>query len=102
MYKFQVFVPATHKEELKSAIFAAGGGKLGAYDSCCFETRGTGQFRPLSSANPFIGEVNKIEFVDEVKIEMVVLKEYLKDVIEAMKKTHPYEEPAYQYWIVNQ
>lgn len=88
-------MPADHKEVVKNAMFAAGAGKIGNYDCCSFETLGSGQFRPLSGSQPFIGEQNKIEQVTEYKIEMVCAESMVKAVVEAMKKYHPYETPAY-------
>ncbi len=96
MYKIAFFVPLTHSELVKTAMFEAGGGKIGNYDSCSFETLGTGQFRPLTGSNPFLGQKNLIEKVPELKVEMVVKNELISAVISAMKKTHPYEEVAYE------
>ncbi|MFN8369360.1 MAG: YqfO family protein [Bacteriovoracaceae bacterium] len=95
MYKISFFVPLTHSEVVKTAMFEAGGGQIGNYDCCCFETLGTGQFRPLSGSNPHLGQKNIIEKVQELKIEMVVKNELITAVVRAMKKAHPYEEVAY-------
>lgn len=95
MYKICFFVPVDQKEVVKTAMFAAGAGKIGHYDSCSFETKGLGQFRALAGSKPFVGEQNKIEIVTEYKIEMVCAEDVVKAVIEAMKKHHPYETPAY-------
>ena len=98
--KLEFYVPETHINEIKNAIFTAGAGKIGNYDCCCWETSGTGQFRPCSGSNPFIGEEGKIESVLEIKVEMICKKELIAKVIEVLKETHPYETPAYQYWDV--
>lgn len=95
MIQVAVFVPETHKEQVKAAMFAVGGGKIGNYDSCCFEHAGIGQFRPLAGSNAYVGEVGKVEFVAEVKIEMVCEDHLYESVISAMKSSHPYETPAY-------
>jgi len=95
MYKVIVFVNTEAKENLKEAMFKAGAGRIGDYDSCAFETEGIGQFRPLEQANPTIGSKNKLEKVQEVRIEMVVCDEKITHVLHAMKEAHPYEEPAY-------
>ncbi len=100
MYKIEVYVPVTHVEAVKSAMFAAGAGKIGNYDCCCFETHGTGQFRPLANSSPFIGNFEIIEKVAEIKLEMVCTHEALGPAIAAMKAKHPYETPAYQYFLV--
>ena len=95
MYKIIVFVPLEYKEILKQSLFAVGAGRIGNYDCCCFETKGTGQFRPIKGARPFIGELGKVENVDEVRIEMVCKSQDLKNSILALKENHPYECPAY-------
>jgi len=98
MYKICVFVPETAVEQVKQAMFAAGAGKIGDYDSCCWQTMGQGQFRPLEGSSPFIGEHNRVETVAEYRIEMVCAQESIKDVVAALKSSHPYEEPAYDVW----
>jgi len=98
MYKICVFVPETAAEQVKQAMFEAGAGKIGDYDSCCWQTPGQGQFRPLAGSSPFIGEQNRIETVEEYRIEMVCADELLKHAVAALKSSHPYEEPAYDVW----
>ena len=98
MYKICVFVPETAVDQVKQSMFAAGAGKIGDYDSCCWQTLGQGQFRPLEGSSPFIGEQNRIETVAEYRIEMVCADELIKDAVAAMKNSHPYEEPAYDVW----
>ncbi|MDD3118434.1 MAG: hypothetical protein PHQ27_04605 [Victivallales bacterium] len=99
-YRLVFYVPATHLEATKRAVFAAGGGRIGNYDCCAWETAGTGQFRPLDGSKPFLGCRGKVEVVPEVKVEMVCGPEVLAAVIAALKAAHPYETPAYQYWPV--
>ncbi len=95
MYKLVVFVPKEHVNKLADAIFNAGAGAIGNYSNCGFQTEGKGSFLPLKGANPAIGTTGKIEYVDEIKLESVVPPDKIEAVIEAMKKAHPYEEPAY-------
>lgn len=95
MYTISFYVPEKDKERVKMAMFLAGAGKIGNYDQCCFEYAGRGQFRPLSGANPHLGLENKLEYVEEYKVEMVVLDSLISPVIQAMKSAHPYEEVAY-------
>ncbi len=95
MFKICFFVPLEHAEKVKSAMFNAGGGKIGQYECCSFETLGIGQFRPLKGANPFLGRVGEVEKVSELKVEMVCDDHVLKAVVKAMKENHPYEMPAY-------
>jgi len=98
MYKICVFIPHSHIEQVKSAMFNIGAGRIGDYDSCSWQTLGTGQFRPLNTSNPYIGETDKLESVEEYKVEMVCADNLIKGVIAAMKLAHPYEEPAYDVW----
>lgn len=98
MYKLCFFVPDSHLEEVKQAIFAVGGGRIGDYDSCCWQTHGKGQFRPLDGADPFIGDLGKVETVAEWKVEMVVADDLIRQAVAALKATHPYETPAYDVW----
>ena len=95
MYKLCFYVPEKSTDMVKRALFEAGAGKIGNYDSCCWQTSGTGQFRPLDNSNPTIGKKGQIENVAEFKVEMVCDDEHIKAVIEALKKAHPYEEPAF-------
>ena len=99
-YKVEFYVPATHLEEVKNAVFDAGGGKLGNYDNCCWQSEGTGQFRPCPGSRPFIGTQGAVEQVLEFKVEFICGGGCLPQVIAALKKAHPYETPAFQYWPV--
>lgn len=72
MFKLAFFVPPSHVEQVKAAVFAAGGGRIGAYDSCAWQVLGQGQFRPLSGSQPFIGQSGVVEQVEEWRVELVV------------------------------
>ena len=98
MYKLCFYVPDSHLEAVKSAIFAAGGGRIGNYDSCCWQVLGQGQFRPLSGSRPFLGETGVVERVEEWKVEMVVADELIHAAVKALKLAHPYETPAFEVW----
>lgn len=98
MYKICFYVPTSHVEEVKNAMFAKGAGKIGDYGCCAWQVLGEGQFMPLVGSHAFIGEQDKLEKVSEYKVEMVCADEYIKDVIAALKQAHPYEEVAYQVW----
>lgn len=98
MYKLVFFVPESHLEPVKTAIFATGAGTIGDYEHCCFESRGTGQFKPNASAQPFIGQANQLEKVAEVRVELVCSDELIRDAIKALRAAHPYEEPAFDVW----
>ncbi len=98
MYKICVYVPENSVETVKQALFDAGAGRIGDYDRCCWQTTGTGQFRPLENSQPAIGALNQIEQVSEIKLELVCENTLAKQAIAAMKQSHPYEEPAYHVW----
>lgn len=98
MYKLAFFVPVEDAESVKEAVFETGAGRIGDYEACCFQTRGTGQFRPLNGAAPHIGQVGTLEKVEECKIELVCEDELIKAAIAALKLAHPYEEVAYDVW----
>lgn len=100
MLELCFYVPATHVESVKSAVFAAGAGRIGDYDCCCWQTLGDGQFRPLAGSRPFLGSEGKVEVVPEVRVEMVCEDARIDAVVEALLEAHPYEEPAYHYWPV--
>lgn len=92
--KIAVYVDVDHAEDVRKALAESGAGRFNKYDHCSFSTRGIGRFRPLKGANPAIGEVGEIEEVEEEKIETICLSENIEDVLAAVKKAHPYEEPA--------
>ncbi|MFG0924581.1 MULTISPECIES: NGG1p interacting factor NIF3 [Pseudomonas] len=98
MYKLAFFVPDSHVEEVKAAVFAAGGGRIGDYDHCAWQTLGQGQFRPLDGSQPFLGQAGQVEVVEEWKVELVVADELVAQVVAALKQSHPYETPAYEVW----
>ena len=95
MYKLCFFVPKDSLASVKKAVFETGAGEIGAYQNCCWQILGEGQFRPSESAQPFIGEVGELETVEEYKVEMVCAQHLIKAAVAALKKAHPYEEPAY-------
>ena len=95
MYKITFYVPVSHVEVVKQAMFAAGAGRIGHYDCCAWQVLGVGQFRPLMGATPFLGEIDHIEQVAEYKVEMVCATEHIMLALATLKASHPYEEPAY-------
>ena len=98
MYKLCFYVPLTHVDEVKRAVFAAGAGKIGDYDNCCWQVLGQGQFRPLSNSQPFIGDKGELSRVAEYRIEMVCDGQFIAPAVAALKSAHPYDEPAYDVW----
>ena len=95
-YKLETYVPEEFAYAVKEALAAAGAGKLGDYDHCFWQTTGTGEFRPLDTAHPFIGSAGGgLEKVREVKLETICPADRRRDVIAALKAAHPYECCAY-------
>jgi len=96
MYKLNYFVPLEAKEKTKKALFAIGVGMFEHYENCAFETLGRGQFEPVGSANPYIGQKGIIEYVEEYKVEMICRDDLIQKAVEVLKEAHPYEEVAYE------
>lgn len=94
-YKITFYVPPSHLEPVKQAMFEAGGGRIGHYDCCAWQTLGQGQFRALEGSQPFLGKQNQVECIEEYLVEMVCDEVNLTGCIAALKKAHPYETPAY-------
>ncbi|MGZ3654560.1 MAG: NGG1p interacting factor NIF3 [Bdellovibrionota bacterium] len=98
MLSLVFYVPDSHLEQVKAAVFAAGGGRIGNYDQCCWQTKGTGQFRGLEGSNPAIGKKGALEKVDEWKVELVLEEQLADAAVKALKAAHPYETPAYHLY----
>ena len=98
MYKICVYIPEDSVEKVKQSLFDAGAGRIGNYDSCCWQTDGTGQFRPLENSKPAIGSLNQVETARETKVELVCADNFIAQVVQALRKSHPYEEPAFDVW----
>lgn len=94
--KLFVYVPEENAEALRSALFEAGGGNIGEYDQCSFNTQGIGTFRPTENANPTLGSKGQLEEVNEVKVEVIFPKHKRHPILHAMRQAHPYEEVAYE------
>ncbi len=97
MYILVTYVPETHIEQVKTALFAAGGGAIGNYSSCSWQVKGQGQFKPGAGSDPFLGKREQLEKVDEYRLELVCSDEKAPEVAQALKSAHPYEEPAYHF-----
>jgi len=91
-------VPDSHLDVTKQAVFAAGAGRQGNYSHCCFQTKGMGQFKPLAGSQPFIGQQDQVEPVEEWRVEMLCTDDLLPQVLAALRQAHPYEEPAIDVW----
>lgn len=97
MLKLIYYVPESHLEFTKLAIFEAGAGGIGNYEHCAWQVLGIGQFKPVKGANPFIGELEVLEQIPEWRVETIVPEDKAKQVEKALKASHPYEEPAFEF-----
>lgn len=92
--KLVVFVPAEALDAVRDAVFAAGAGRIGRYERCSWYTEGTGTFFGGEGTDPTIGERGREEQVAELRLETIFPEERQQEVIAALRKAHPYEEPA--------
>ena len=97
IFKLIYYVPESHLESTKLAIFEAGAGGIGNYEHCAWQVLGIGQFKPVKGANPFIGKLDTLEQIPEWRVETIVPEEKAKAVVQALKASHPYEEPAFEF-----
>ncbi|MBQ0720794.1 MAG: YqfO family protein [Gammaproteobacteria bacterium] len=95
MYKICFYVPESHLQQVKEALFVAGAGRIGNYDHCSWQCLGEGQFRPLAGSQPALGQRGVVESVAEYKVELVCADECIHAALAALKASHPYEEPAF-------
>lgn len=94
LYYFYYYVPKSHLEVTKQAIFAAGAGKIGNYSCCAWQTKGVGQFKPEPTSQAYLGKIGKISKITEYKVETICNSSKIKGITTALKKTHPYECPV--------
>ena len=92
--KIIVTIPPKNVEEVRNAICEVGAGIIGNYTHCSMSCKCIGTFKPTNDANPYIGEKNNLEFVEEEKLEVMCDIKKVKDVVSTLRKVHPYEEPA--------
>ena len=92
--KIFVTVPIASLDDVRNAVCNAGAGKIGNYNYCTFSSKGIGTFIPNDESNPYIGSANKLEFVDEEKLEFICEISKVKQVLKKLRESHPYEEPA--------
>jgi hypothetical protein len=98
--KLVVFVPGTALDAVRDALFAAGAGRIGDYERCSWYAEGTGTFRALPGARPTVGEVGEEERVSELRLETVFPEERQDEIVAALHRAHPYEEPAFDVYVL--
>ena len=96
--KLVVFVPREALDPVRDALFAAGAGRIGAYERCSWYTAGTGTFLGGAGTSPSVGEAGREERVSELRLETVFPAERRDAVVEALRRAHPYEEPAFDVY----
>jgi dinuclear metal center YbgI/SA1388 family protein len=103
LLKLVTFVPESHIEKVRDAVFGAGAGEIGNYDNCSYNVNGYGTFRGNEKTSPFAGERGKLHQEKEIRFETIILSHKKEDVIRALLDSHPYEEVAYDiYQLENQ
>lgn len=95
LHKLVTFVPSSHLDPLRSALFLAGAGNIGNYDSCSFVQEGTGTFRGNEHSHPFLGKAQELSSEKEIRLEVIYESAKEKELIKTLKQHHPYEEPAF-------
>jgi hypothetical protein len=96
--KLVVFVPEEALDAVRDALFAAGAGRIGRYERCSWYTDGTGTFKGGEGTSPTVGESGREERVPELRLETVFPEERHEEVIAALRRAHPYEEPAFDVY----
>ena len=99
--KVITFCPVIEVDKVRNALFNAGAGLIGNYDSCSYNTSGKGSFRALEGTNPYVGEKNQLHFEEEIRIETIFPSYLEKEIINALLSSHPYEEVAYDIYSVD-
>jgi dinuclear metal center YbgI/SA1388 family protein len=102
LLKLVVYVPASHLETVRTSLFESGAGHIGNYDSCSFAHPGEGTFLGGSQTQPFIGSPGQLERTQEFRLETVFPVGFKDSILAALKKSHPYEEVAYDIYSVTQ
>ena len=98
LLKLVTFVPKGHADAVRNALFNAGCGCIGNYDSCSYNVDGTGTFRAQEGTNPYCGEIGELHQEPEIRIETILPSFKQKGVEKALIESHPYEEPAYDFY----
>lgn len=98
LLKLVTYVPHAYVETVRSAMFNAGAGCIGNYNSCSYGVKGEGTFRAEEGASPFCGEIGELHSEPETRVEVVLPSFRQNEVLRALISVHPYEEPAYDFY----
>jgi hypothetical protein len=96
--KLVVFVPPEALDLVREALFAAGAGRIGAYERCSWYTEGTGTFLGGKGTEPAVGEAGREERVPELRLETLFPAERHEEIVAALRRAHPYEQPAFDVY----
>lgn len=100
LLKLVYFVPSEHAENTRNAIFVAGAGQIGNYDMCSFNVEGKGSFRAGEGTDPFVGKKGELHFENEIRVEVILPKHLVNNVVKSLMESHPYEEVAYDIYVL--
>jgi len=100
LLKLVTFVPSEHIEKVRSALFKAGCGDIGNYDSCSYTVEGQGTFRAGEGANPYCGKIGELHSEPEIRLETILPSFKMNEAMKALIQAHPYEEPAFDFYPV--
>jgi len=98
LQKLVTFIPASHFEQVRQAVFEAGAGHIGNYDLCGYSVEGNGTFRALDGAHPFAGQYGTLHAEPEIRFETVFPSRFNRQIVTALMNSHPYEEPAFDIY----
>ena len=100
LHKLVTYIPVKHFEHVRQAIFAAGAGHIGNYDSCGYSIDGKGSFRALNDAQPYVGKQGELHNETEIRFETVFPSHLNRQIVAALINAHPYEEPAFDIYVL--
>lgn len=92
--KMVTYVPSDHADSVRQVLFAAGAGSIGDYDSCSYNSTGTGTFRAQPAAHPYCGAIGELHHEAETRIEVIYEQRIEQRLLHKLRQAHPYEEPA--------
>lgn len=94
--KLTTYIPKAHADQLRNALYAAGGGRIGNYSNCSFSLEGTGSYKAEQGADPHLGNIGEVHYEQEIQIGITYTKAFETKILDALFGNHPYEEVAYE------
>tara|TARA_B100000575_G_C23124270_1_gene651114 strand:+ start:393 stop:1487 length:1095 start_codon:yes stop_codon:yes gene_type:complete len=96
--KLTTYVPSKDAKKVREALFKAGGGSIGNYENCSFNSNGIGTYKGNNNSNPYFGKPNKDENLEEIKIDIIYAKHLESSILSSLFDSHPYESVAYEIY----